>query len=623
MASILDVLAGAGNLLDLPGSSLRDILAGRNPFDQWATPFSGDNRATGRDVLQPFLGANQETGMAGWLDNPMEGFKDIAGFGAEVLLDPLNLIPAGAVSRALRGRRGARSANAAMKAERGGKYGYVNPKVAEQVMTESVPEVASDNPMKLLGYTPDRKRVHHAAATEWAPTDTHPYGSFDLNMVGSGEGSTIQGPGAYFADTEGVPRALERLMKRDMTRYELDVPPEWSDGMLTWAKPSSIADRMKQSAMLRKQREEFRNSSKFPDNTPWEEQKPFYDELFKKDAEISAIDPTYEDRVAEFYSKPIVGVPREQWLEEVGGRNQALQKLLRGLDMSQPDDAMVLNNLASAFGEGDPFAMDGPLMMTMKQFSSDIGDIESLLVDPLYSAAHFPGFLDTMKQIAVDVGEEVTPDFENFMPELLHEGPKARQDKVFKALRERLPALLDATPTSDVRHYVEQIQNVANIYDNPMSAAKFEYDRQLAKFSQGSGGGSFQDPTTAGQNVFESMTGVPPKFARMTDVQPLNDAGITGMNYPSVAKGSREYAVWNQDLLNQMRVRAINGERVPINPTTTVQQVEQRLPRAADSLLTSSMNPMALQAEPGYAAPAVAGAVYNALQAVNRHGGIQ
>jgi hypothetical protein len=111
MASLMDILAGAGNLLDLPGSSLRDLLSGRNPFDQWATPFSDVNRASGRDVLQPFLGANEETGMSGWMDNPMEGFKDIAGFGAEVLLDPLNLVPLGAVGKALKGRKAARKVN--------------------------------------------------------------------------------------------------------------------------------------------------------------------------------------------------------------------------------------------------------------------------------------------------------------------------------------------------------------------------------------------------------------------------------------------------------------------------------------------------------------------------------
>lgn len=116
MASLLDYLGYAGNMLDLPGSSLRDILSGRNPFDQWATPFSGDNRATGRDVLNPIFGANKETGMSGWLDDPWEGVKDLAGFGLEVVADPLNLIPAGALSKVLKGRKAARGVNTAIDA---------------------------------------------------------------------------------------------------------------------------------------------------------------------------------------------------------------------------------------------------------------------------------------------------------------------------------------------------------------------------------------------------------------------------------------------------------------------------------------------------------------------------
>lgn len=45
------VLAAVGNVLDLPGSAVRDMLAGENPFDQFASPLTSDNRLTGRDVL--------------------------------------------------------------------------------------------------------------------------------------------------------------------------------------------------------------------------------------------------------------------------------------------------------------------------------------------------------------------------------------------------------------------------------------------------------------------------------------------------------------------------------------------------------------------------------------------
>jgi hypothetical protein len=41
MASLLDYLGYAGNLLDLPGSSARDILSGRNPVRSVGYPLLG------------------------------------------------------------------------------------------------------------------------------------------------------------------------------------------------------------------------------------------------------------------------------------------------------------------------------------------------------------------------------------------------------------------------------------------------------------------------------------------------------------------------------------------------------------------------------------------------------
>ncbi len=50
----LSGLAMLGNFLDLPGSSVRDVLAGRNPLDQYATPLSDKNRTSGRDLLRQY-----------------------------------------------------------------------------------------------------------------------------------------------------------------------------------------------------------------------------------------------------------------------------------------------------------------------------------------------------------------------------------------------------------------------------------------------------------------------------------------------------------------------------------------------------------------------------------------
>lgn len=85
----LGAVASVGNFLDLPGSSVRDLLAGENPLDQWMTPLSSDNRLSGRDLLERYgMRKNRETGMSGWLKDPSEGVRDLLGFGAEVVLDP-------------------------------------------------------------------------------------------------------------------------------------------------------------------------------------------------------------------------------------------------------------------------------------------------------------------------------------------------------------------------------------------------------------------------------------------------------------------------------------------------------------------------------------------------------
>lgn len=93
MSVLFDILKGVGNAADLPGSSVRDIFARRNPFDQWMTPFGDQNRATGRDVLRTY-------GMAGEQDT---GLNAAGGMATEMALDPLSWLGAGALFKALRG----------------------------------------------------------------------------------------------------------------------------------------------------------------------------------------------------------------------------------------------------------------------------------------------------------------------------------------------------------------------------------------------------------------------------------------------------------------------------------------------------------------------------------------
>ena len=98
-SGLLSGLGMLGNLLDLPASMVRDVAVGANPFDQFLDPLSHYETGSstgGREMLarNPLTGLlfteNKETGMAGWFDDPLEGVQDIAGFAAELALDPFS-----------------------------------------------------------------------------------------------------------------------------------------------------------------------------------------------------------------------------------------------------------------------------------------------------------------------------------------------------------------------------------------------------------------------------------------------------------------------------------------------------------------------------------------------------
>jgi len=88
----LSGLEAFGNLFDLPGSSVRDILTGNNPLDQWATPFSADNRTTGRELLTDY-GITRANDPTRW------ELADVGGFAAEVALDPFTWLAPTAVAK--------------------------------------------------------------------------------------------------------------------------------------------------------------------------------------------------------------------------------------------------------------------------------------------------------------------------------------------------------------------------------------------------------------------------------------------------------------------------------------------------------------------------------------------
>lgn len=82
----VSVLGGIGQVLDLPGSSVRDLLTGNNPLDQWIDPLNPSKKIEGRDMLRQW-------GVVGDEDN-WGNFG--TGLAAEVLLDPTTYLTLGA-----------------------------------------------------------------------------------------------------------------------------------------------------------------------------------------------------------------------------------------------------------------------------------------------------------------------------------------------------------------------------------------------------------------------------------------------------------------------------------------------------------------------------------------------
>jgi hypothetical protein len=98
-------ISAAANLLDLPGSMVRDVIAGQNPVDQLLHPFSGESRTSGRDLAR-------KMGLAGKQDN-WKNF--LGGLAIDVGTDPLTYVfPFGAMTKAGRIAKAANIGDEAM-----------------------------------------------------------------------------------------------------------------------------------------------------------------------------------------------------------------------------------------------------------------------------------------------------------------------------------------------------------------------------------------------------------------------------------------------------------------------------------------------------------------------------
>ena len=184
MPSLLEILGMAGNALDLPGSSVRDLFKLRNPLDQWRTPFSDENRTSGRELAE----AMGLTGAA----------AGVGGFGAEMLLDPTNLIGGGLLAKLFGKAAKAKAANRGIEA--------ANALSLEQRAAGFMPEEIAEL-TKIVDETGQPKRLYHGtheAFDSFSPTSSGIFFS----------------PDARYASAYASPQALRRRL------LEGDVVPD-------------------------------------------------------------------------------------------------------------------------------------------------------------------------------------------------------------------------------------------------------------------------------------------------------------------------------------------------------------------------------------------------------------
>lgn len=550
MPGLMELLSYAGNALDLPASSLRDLVTGNNPFDQWATPFSSDNRTSGRDMLNPIFGSNKETGMAGWLNDPMEGVADILGFGAEMLLDPLNAVSGTGVVRALKGRKAAKSANkviAAENASNAGKYGYVNAKLAGQA-DELVNPITQQAPH----WQDQIADLEFKRASLWDQAYPEDYGTASL-----------------FADVfETTDDQFKRLDDVGLRQQYDDIGAQIDE--IRRQNPMKLLGYTPERPTVYHGGHDW-SASATPEN-PY----GMFDVGRLKTGEGANIyGPGAYFAEAESTSERYRGMVADKLKQEYKHPvDEAFQLMAyRAQGRNAPTNSAAVDEFLSVLEKNDWLGFDP------KDFRGRNKIDETLMYRE-------------------GVPDEVLAAFDR----LEETAPKARLYQ------------LDMPPEAADRFIA---------WDNPIrDQPQIVKDmHQQAGYKSNPG----WDDLYGGHQVAEDLLGARPASAYMRHTEPLTAAGISGTKNlaASTGRNTYNYAIWDQDLLNQMRIRAIDGQRVPINPTTLVQQVTQPLPQVADPTLMRSMNPMRpLQQLPGLAAPAAKSAVYNVFARQNNYGGV-
>lgn len=113
--AIGNAMSGLGNLIDLPGSMVRDAISFSNPFDQLMSPMSSDNRTSGAEISRYWMGGDENS-----------GGNQMAGLLIDILTDPMMLATGGtAAAGRLAGKAGMSAAKGLGRVGQAAKSGAV------------------------------------------------------------------------------------------------------------------------------------------------------------------------------------------------------------------------------------------------------------------------------------------------------------------------------------------------------------------------------------------------------------------------------------------------------------------------------------------------------------------
>jgi hypothetical protein len=520
------------NVLDLPGSSVRDVFAGKNPFDQWASPLSGDHRTSGADLVSQYARFN-----------PQSMGTKVVGMGVEMLLDPTNLLGGAGILKRLIGARRLAQTNKAFDATElanlvdTGRYGLVNPEAVARSLerrattnvVEAMPSPLSPDYPKGLPFYDDKVTLHHASPNLWAPEPGYPHGRARLDFMGEGEGTQVFGHGLYFAENpavvdNGSGAYMKILAKEEHAPGALDELLNAHETAITELK--SLNDRKLQTSLV----------------------------------------------------NDIVSIPDPDNL-----KRKQLSRLLNQIKVYD-----------------QPVKYDIP---------ADLDELMEQVLDLEYMQG---AMSDESRQVI----NKLTQAADRFRAEGIITTPPNRYTlSMPKSARDELLEWEQSIAESDLVQ-----KNLPIDIHEQMGETADGYNQYNSNWDYENTGFMVQKllPDTIADGGIASRHFTPAQLAENSDdvdkmtSQLLDNYGISGARYlDGFSRKSRtrvptyNNVIWNQDILNQIKPRIINGVNVPLDDMLPIQRIESWTPRAAiperEYFENTHVSPLRQVATPGAA----------------------